>query len=519
MFSLERLFLYSEEYPLLFTQYVFWAFFTVILLFYGFVYKRPFARIAYLLSFSLFFYYKQSGYYFSLLIFSTIVDYYIGNFIYHSKKDWLRKVLIILSIAVNLFVLGFFKYSYFFADSLNALAGTELTPYNFFAGLANSIAGSRIDVTSIILPVGISFYTFQTISYSVDIYRRKIEPVRNIIDFAFFVSYFPQLVAGPIVRAAEFIPQLYKPYSLTNFEFGRACFLIINGLIKKILISDFISSNFVDRVFESPLRYTGVENLLAVYGYTLQIYCDFSGYTDIAIGVSALLGFALPINFNSPYKAHNITDFWRRWHISFSTWLRDYLYIPLGGNRKGRVRMYVNLFITMLLGGLWHGAHLRFIIWGGLHGLALAFHKGWTVVFPQKIKTPLLGRLVGVFITFHFVSFCWIFFRAKDMLTVEQVLSSIRYNFKMELLPEILTSYKYIFDLSAFGLGHLGLNVFGLMVAGFIIHWLPVRFKDSFRAMFIQWPILIKAVVASAVAIVLYQITSAGSQPFIYFQF
>ena len=298
---------------------------------------------------------------------------------------------------MNLGLLSYFKYSYFLTGFFNSLFGTTYQPVDYLAHWTNYLTGSNLEIAHIILPVGISFYTFQSISYSVDIYRGLIKPVNRFLDFAFFVSFFPQLVAGPIVRATEFVPQIYKPYNLTRPEFNRAIFLILGGLIKKILISDYISSNFVDRVFASPGSYTGFENLMSVYGYTIQIYCDFSGYTDIAIGVALLLGFRLSINFDAPYISQNITEFWRRWHISLSTWLRDYLYISLGGNRKGKVRQYVNLFITMLLGGLWHGAHIKFLIWGALHGVALAIHKLYMQVtgtkgqgqhFPGKILGP-----------------------------------------------------------------------------------------------------------------------------------
>ena len=267
--------------------------------------------------------------------------------IYVTKEKWEKKLYLMLSIVSNVGLLAFFKYSYFFVDTINSLLGTELQAVNLLAAFANGTFGASFDIHDIILPVGISFYTFQTLSYSIDVYRGKIKPCGNIFDFAFFVSFFPQLVAGPIVRASEFLPQIKRPYYLSSSGFGSAIFLIMGGLIKKVVISDYISINFVDRVFETPEMYSGFMNLMAVYGYSIQIYCDFSGYSDIAIGLESLLGFKIPINFNSPYKSQNITDFWRRWHISLSTWLRDYLYISLGGNRKSKIRAYFNLFITI----------------------------------------------------------------------------------------------------------------------------------------------------------------------------
>jgi D-alanyl-lipoteichoic acid acyltransferase DltB (MBOAT superfamily) len=260
--------------------------------------------------------------------------------------------------------------------------------------------------------------------------------VNNLWDFAFFVSFFPQLVAGPSCGPPTSCRRSTSRTTSTPVEFNHALFLIVNGLVKKILISDYISVNFVDRVFESPVSYTGFENLMAVYGYAIQIYCDFSGYTDIAIGVALLLGFRLTINFDSPYVSANITEFWRRWHISLSTWLRDYLYISLGGNRKGRLRTYLNLLITMLLGGLWHGAHIKFILWGGLHGAGLALHKMWMEWTGTRGRESTgMGRLAGQVVTFHFVAFCWIFFRAGNMEIAGQVLSQIGTKFQVRTDP------------------------------------------------------------------------------------
>lgn len=228
------------------------------------------------------------------------------------------------------------------------------------------------------------FFTFQSLSYTIDVYRRQITPLTSLLDYAFYVSFFPQLVAGPIVRARDFIPQIRRPLFVSNEMFGRGIFLIVSGLFKKAVISDYISVNFVERIFDNPTLYSGVENLIGVYGYALQIYCDFSGYSDMAIGIALLLGFHFNINFDSPYKSASITEFWRRWHISLSSWLRDYLYISLGGNRKGKIRQYANLIITMFLGGLWHGASWNFVLWGMMHGVALAAHKFWMTLTGRK---------------------------------------------------------------------------------------------------------------------------------------
>jgi alginate O-acetyltransferase complex protein AlgI len=281
-------------------------------------------------------------------------------------------------------------------------------------------------------------------------------------------------------------------------------FLILNGLLKKMIISDYISINFVDRVFDNPLGYSGFENLMSVYGYALQIYCDFSGYTDIAIGIALLLGFRIPINFNSPYKAVNLTDFWRRWHISLSSWLRDYLYIPLGGNKRGKFRMQLNLLVTMLIGGLWHGAHLRFIIWGALHGIGLVFDKLWKRLFRSSNSRWDNRNIFGQFITFQFVCFAWIFFRAKDMQAVGEMLSQIVNHFGFQLIPAVAIGYA---------------NVFLIILAGFFIHWLPDWMKEKYRGWFIISPMYAKILISVVAVLLIIQFKSSVIQPFIYFQF
>jgi len=325
-----------------------------------------------------------------------------------------------------------------------------------------------------------------------------------VIDFGFYVSFFPQLVAGPIVRASEFIPQLYTRFHLEKREFSQALFLISKGLIKKIIISDFIAVNFIDRVFDMPSIYSGFENLMAVYGYGLQIYCDFSGYTDIAIGLALILGFRLPINFNSPYKASSLQDFWKRWHISLSRWLKDYLYIPLGGNRKGRIRSYINLIITMLLGGLWHGAALRFVIWGGLHGIGLVINRIWNRIFGDRLKSGWFGKAIAVFITFQFVSFCWIFFRAKNMGDVNIMLNQIFGNFSPGLYGTIVPAYG---------------KVFLVMAIGYFIHFLPEKFKEKTRLIVINASLYSKVAMLVVVIWIVIQFRFADLQPFLYFKF
>ena len=495
---------YDERQPMIFSSPVFWLFLTFVLAGFCFLYRKKTLRSLYLLIISLFFYYKSGGLFLFLLVFVTITDYTCGLLIHRSTGKAARRFFVVLSVLLNLGILAYFKYAGFIVEALNDIFETNFQVFDYFASLSNSALGTKFDVSAIILPVGISFFTFQSLSYTIDIYRKKIEPVKNIIDFGFFVSFFPQLVAGPIVRASEFFPQLYADFRLSRREYGHALFLICKGLIKKIIISDFIAVNFVDIVFDAPSLYSGFENLMAVYGYGLQIYCDFSGYSDIAIGLGLIFGFRFPVNFNSPYKAPNITNFWKRWHISLSRWLKDYLYIPLGGNRKGKLRSYFNLLITMLLGGLWHGAALRFIIWGWLHGLGLVVNKLWKMITGDRFFKSAIGRFIGIVITFNFVSLCWIFFRAQNTASVYTMLNKIFSAFDFGSVSSVIKEYS---------------GVFMLIVIGYIIHFLPEKIKESYRGVFIQTPAALKFVIVLIIAAFLYQMRITDIIPFIYFRF
>ena len=496
--------LYNPDKPFVFTSAAFWIFFLFVLAGYSLVYKKLLIRNIYLFLVSLFFYYKAGGLFLFILIFVTVVDYTCGFLIYKSGSKAGKRFFVILSIISNLGLLGYFKYTGFIISTINGIFPTHFKVYNLLSDFSNSILGTSFDISNIILPVGISFFTFQSLSYTIDVYRKKMEPVRNIIDFGFYVSFFPHLVAGPIVRASVFIPQIYQEFHLSRHEYSHALYMISKGLIKKIVISNFIALNLVDRVFDAPAIYSGFENLLAIYGYGLQIYCDFSGYTDIAIGVALILGFRLPVNFNSPYKARSITDFWKRWHISLSQWLRDYLYISLGGNRKGKFRTYVNLMITMLLGGLWHGASLRFVIWGGLHGIGLVINRIWDSIFKGHVRSGWIGRILAIFITFQFVNFCWIFFRAPDIESVKIMLKQIFENFSPGSYMTVLPAYS---------------SALILMVVTYIIHMLPERTKESYRGLFIKIPLVAQLAVVMLVAILLFQMRTTEVMPFIYFRF
>ena len=476
---------YDPQKPLLFNSeaflYLFLGFFFIYILLKDV--RR--LRILYVIAFSLFFYYKCSGIYFLLLIFSSFVDFYISDLIYKSQKTVTRKWLLVLSCVINLGVLAYFKYTGFLTENFNALFSGDLS------------------FDTIFLPIGISFYTFQTMSYTIDIYRRELEPARNVWDFMFFVSFFPQLVAGPIVRAKDFIPQIYEKLYLTKKELSYAFYLIIGGLIKKAVISDYISVNFVDRVFNFPDNYTAFENLLAVYGYTLQIYCDFSGYSDIAIGLALLLGFQLPPNFRTPYQSTSVTEFWRRWHISLSGWLRDYLYISMGGNRKGKLRTYFNLFMTMLLGGLWHGASWKFVLWGAMHGSVLAIEKAFRI--PKLTNKNVALKLMAGILTFHFVAFCWIFFRASDFTNALNVIGNIG---MLEWSPQnwwtVIAGYQ---------------NVAIVMLIGFLWHFIPQNWQDQQLLSFHRIPVVGKVVLFAVTIWIISATASSEVQPFIYFQF
>jgi D-alanyl-lipoteichoic acid acyltransferase DltB (MBOAT superfamily) len=421
---LQALFSFDSAHPLLFTQFYFWAFFALVFAGFSLIHSKPVLRNAYLFFVSLFFYYKTSGVFLLLLLFVVTYNFFAARALRRARPAW-QRFWVVLSVVVDLGVLAYFKYAYFLADFLNDLFGLSIQVRDVLGELGNALTGTSVfRVDAIILPVGISFFTFQAISYIMDVKRGKVEPLRKFLDFGFFLTFFPQLVAGPIVRAPEFFPQLYKPYNLSRRWFGIAVFWIMNGLIKKLVLADYLAVNLSDRVFENPLLYTGFENLAALFCYSLQVYADFSGYTDIATGVAMLMGFHLPQNFNSPYKAENAQQFWRRWHMSLSRWLRDYLYIPLGGNRNATwgtwiiiiavavigsflsgswwvafavavisllvliygwrrpdkrkfLRTQVNSMDTMLLGGLWHGASWNFMIWGGLNGIGMIIYKFW----------------------------------------------------------------------------------------------------------------------------------------------
>jgi alginate O-acetyltransferase complex protein AlgI len=502
--------------PLLFTQANFWIFFGVVVFIFSLVYSKVNLRNTFLFLASLFFYYRSGGV-FSLLLLSIIVfNFFLAkaSALITDRKP--RIGILLLSLFINLGLLIYFKYTSFFISALNSVFGSNLSAFSFFIH-GRIMLGSSFSFTDFIVPIGISFYTFQLISYSIEVYRRKVEPIRNFMDFGLYISFFPNLVSGPLVKPQEFIPQIYQPYRLTREDFGSAIFLIMTGLVKKIVIADYLSVNFIGRVFENPHLFSGFENMMAIYGYTLQIYFDFSGYTDIAIGLALLLGFRLPPNFNAPYRARNINEFWKRWHMSLTTWFRDYLFLPLAYRLSGKMEkkyylkvktekwIYLTgILVTFLLCGLWHGAAVNFVIWGGIHGIALVIHK---FLYPKtrlgSHQRSLRSFLSGLF-TFHFIVFTWIIFRIPDLDSFTIMIGKIFRNFHTELIPQVLLSYW---------------KIMVIMLTGYTMVWFPENLKIRIRNSFIRCPDPLKALMVLIIIIFVYQFKVAGIQPFIYFQF
>ena len=570
-----NLFSFDQAHPLLFTQFYFWAFFAIVMAFLCVFRSKVLLRNAFIFFASLFFYYKTSGLFLILLGFVILYNYIAGLWLAKDRSKGLKKAVVVLSVIVDLSLLCYYKYAYFLTDVVNNLCGTSFVVKDWFAAAGNAVAGSQaFSVDSIFLPVGISFFIFQAVSYVVDVYR-GLKPVRNFLDFGFYLSFFPQLVAGPIVRANVFIPQLRKPFFLGRTQFGIAVFWILNGLAKKLILSDYLAVNFCDRVFENPLLYY------------------------------------LPKNFNSPYKARNAAEFWRRWHISLSTWLRDYLYIPLGGNRKGTFGSYaiilgiaflasalagswwvflsvlaltliialliifkkgwrkelisdINRMDTMLLGGLWHGASWNFMIWGGLNGLGILIYRFWhncnayirTLVMVLTVGafwtlryffgSPvfnlffwwtviiLAGAVAGmvfksvsgpavkwikdswaVLMTFIFITFTRLFFRSGSNLDPAEA-NEKAWNTAKEMVNRIGGQWDWSL-VPQMAWQHRSIIL--VFLAGMMIHWLPENFKRRYRICFAKLPLAVMVLACAAAIFIICQFVTADLQSFIYFQF
>ena len=534
-------FLYDSKNPLLFNNGFFVYFFTLFILLFFALRNHHKARRYVFCLFSLYFFYKASGWFVGLVLVSAVVDFFLSNAIYREKSQSRKKFLLVLSILFNLGMLFYFKYTDFFIEISNSLFDTNFNPLN------------------LILPIGISFYTFENLSYTVDVYRGEFKPANKFSDYLLFLAFFPKLMMGPIVRAHDFVPQINEPYVISERDFAKGFFLIISGLIKKLVISDYITLNMVDYMFDNPALHTGVENLMAVYGYAMVIYCDFSGYSEIAIGIALWLGFKIPPNFMSPYQSLNITEFWRRWHISLSTWLKDYLYIPLGGNRNFSVASFIfvggflvgsfimgvelfhlsnlwaavvsavlllifiipavitrktsgiaanfNLLTTMLLGGFWHGASWNFIIWGAIHGVGLGIHKIWMLLTDKSLSSlnqSRIYKIISGILTFHFVCFAWIFFKAEDLEIAKTMIYQIFNNFDISVFGPFYDNYK---------------GVVWMILAAMVLHLVPDNLADKIIARTKTIPMVVYILVFFLFLILYGYFKSAEQVMPIYLQF
>ena len=534
-------FLYDSKNPLLFNNGFFVYFFTLFILLFFALRNHHKARRYVFCIFSLYFFYKASGWFVGLVLVSAVVDFFLSNAIYREKSQSKKKFLLVLSILFNLGMLFYFKYTDFFIEISNSLFDTNFNPLN------------------LILPIGISFYTFENLSYTVDVYRGEFKPANKFSDYLLFLAFFPKLMMGPIVRAHDFVPQINEPYVISERDFAKGFFLIISGLIKKLVISDYITLNMVDYMFDNPALHTGVENLMAVYGYAMVIYCDFSGYSEIAIGIALWLGFKIPPNFMSPYQSLNITEFWRRWHISLSTWLKDYLYIPLGGNRNFSVASFIfvggflvgsfimgvelfhlsnlwaavvsavlllifiipavitrktsgiaanfNLLTTMLLGGFWHGASWNFIIWGAIHGVGLGIHKIWMLLTDKSFAAfnqSRIYKIISGILTFHFVCFAWIFFKAEDLEIAKTMIYQIFNNFDISVFGPFYDNYK---------------GVVWMILVAMVLHLVPDNLADKVIARTKTIPMVVYILVFFLFLILYGYFKSAEQVMPIYLQF
>src|SRR5215207_3972423 len=416
-----------------------------------------------------------------LLAASTLANQVFAVAIHRAREQRQRKALLTIAVVANLGALGFFKYYDFFVTSAqNALADVGI-----------DVSRAVLDVT---LPIGISFFTFQALSYVIDVYRGDFQPV-TLAKFAVYLSFFPHLVAGPIVRAREFLPQLGKPRDPRRVDVGLAAFLIVGGLFKKVVIANYLADSIVDDVFAAPELHSAPEVLFATYAYAVQIYCDFSGYTDIAIGVALLLGFRFPQNFDAPYSAESLQDFWRRWHMTLSRWLRDYLYIPLGGSRGSKLFTYRNLMLTMLLGGLWHGAAWTFVVWGGIHGGAMSVER-WARDRFHGFHMPFW---LAWLITFHVVCLAWIFFRSPDLGTAFDMIGGLTAGG-----PSPLVTLPMVF----------------LTLAAIAIQGVPSNFWERTEAWLVARPVAAQGIAGGVLLVAMdAAVGQEGVAPFIYYQF
>jgi D-alanyl-lipoteichoic acid acyltransferase DltB (MBOAT superfamily) len=447
-------------------------------------------RIIFVFVASCLFYMAWHPAYIVLILGSTVLDYAVGLRIHATNDAKARKRWLVVSLVANVGLLGLFKYFNFAsqatADVLGLFFGIEIPNPPFL---------------DVLLPVGISFYTFQTLSYTIDIYRRKLEPTRNFFQFAFFVTYFPQLVAGPIVRASQLLPQLQRKITLRDEQVTQGLFLIATGMVKKVVIADYLSVNLVDRVFDQPELYSAAEVVIALYGFTMQIYCDFSGYTDVARGSAKLMGLELPENFDRPYQSASPAEFWRRWHITLSTWLRDYLYFPLGGSRVGPLRAYWNLWLTMFLIGIWHGASWTFVVYAVLQSMAMVIHRFFYRRSGRTGDTvdSWQIRAFKVFWALQFVVFSRILFRATSLQNAADITTRL--------------------GSGTFSVAQVSLGVWAMLLLTFAAHYTPRRWFESIELGFKSMPAPAQGVTLAVLAFILSAVATSEVVPYIYFQF
>lgn len=495
---LKDILLYHKDNPLLFNTGAFLLLFTGFLLIYQCVRRCHSMKMIVTILFSLYFYYKSSYLYCFILLGVCVSDYLLGLWMGRAKANWVRRLIVLINVVANVGMLVYFKY-------FNLI-------YETFA----NFTGTDFDALDIILPAGISFFTFRSISYIVDLYRRQMEPATNFLEYTFYLTFFPPLLAGPVVRAKDMLPQIKARPEVSRAMVAEGLFLIMAGLIKKVIIADYISGNFVDRVFENPALYSGVENLMANIGFTVQIYCDFSGYSDMAIGIALLLGYRFKDNFNSPFKSQSPTEFWHRWHISLSTWLRDYIYIPMGGNRKGKVRKHFNLMTTMVVGGLWHGASWLYLIWGAYQGLLLSLHKIGAAIFGRRDKSKPLPawRVSGnILITFILTVIGFTIFRLAmisydsfddSIIRITDMGIAIKDNFHGEVIGQFIEAYTLIV---------------GLIILALFLHFTPSSWTRRLKNIYTATPLILQALILALILFLVIQSRQSDLAPFVYLQY
>ena len=480
---------FDEANPLLFNTGLFLILFVAFLAIYNYLRNHRNAKLIFVILFSLYFYYKSSAEYCFILLGVCVSDYLLGIALGRLKYDVPRRLIVALNVIINVGMLVYFKY------------------FNLLIDAFKNISNTQFDALDIVLPAGISFFTFRSISYIVDIYRGHIKPCTDFLAYTFYLTFFPPLLAGPVVRAKDMLPQVYANPVASRAMVSEGLFLIMAGLVKKVIVADYISQNFVDRVFDNPALYSGFENLVGVYGFTIQLYCDFSGYSDMAIGIALLLGYRFLDNFRAPLKSQNPTEFWRRWHISLSSWLRDYLYIPLGGNRCSRSKRHFNLMTTMLIGGLWHGASWMYVIWGGLQGLFLVGHKEIKRFMPavsEERKRAWWRVAFNVFITFNLVAFSFMFFRASSMDVVKDMTVQMFSDFHLSVAPQFIEGYALITLALLFG---------------YAIHFAPTSWTGKMKTWYGALPLIGQAIILAIVIFIIIQVRSSEIVPFVYLQY